>query len=126
MATCTHNGNNADINSEAFVEAMRSPNTGLTYTVLAGKRKQSVVDAEKLLSYNVAEFFRQKGYGKDYEYVKVIAQWHEASDGRVSHSCRDAGTIMRCCVTSWMNGCLGIERITTSQQLISTGILSKH
>lgn len=82
VATCTRNGNNADINSEAFVEAMRSPNTGLTYTALAGKRKQSVVDAEKLLSYNVAEFFRQKGYCKEYEYVKVIAQWHEASDGR--------------------------------------------
>lgn len=82
VATCTRNGNNADINSEAFVEAMRSPNTGLTYTALPGKRKQSVVDAEKLLSYNVAEFFRQKGYCKEYEYVKVIAQWHEASDGR--------------------------------------------
>ena len=60
---------------------MRSPNTGLTYTALAGKRKQSVVDAERLLSYHVAEYFRQKGYEKEYEYVKVIAQWHESSDG---------------------------------------------
>ena len=50
------------LNFEAFVEAMHSPNTGLMYTALAGKRKQSVVDAEILLSYHVATFFREKGY----------------------------------------------------------------
>ena len=62
VATCTRNGNYPDVNFGAFVEAMRSPNTGLTYTALAGKRKQSVVDAERLLSYHVANFFREKGY----------------------------------------------------------------
>ena len=61
IAGCTRNGNNPELNFEAFVEAMRAPNTGLTYTALAGKRKQSVVDAERLLSYHVAEFFREKG-----------------------------------------------------------------
>ncbi|XP_068719362.1 uncharacterized protein [Montipora capricornis] len=82
VAACTRNGNYPDLNFEAFVEAMRSPNTGLTYTALAGKRKQSVVDAERLLSYHVANFFRGKGYENEYQYVKVIAQWHESSDGR--------------------------------------------
>ena len=82
VAACTRNGNYPDLNFEAFVEAMRSPNTGLTYTALAGKRKQSVVDAERLLSYHVADFFREKGYENEYQYVKVIAQWHESSDGR--------------------------------------------
>lgn len=82
IASCTRNGNNAELNYEAFVEAMRSPNTGLTYTALTGKRKQSVVDAERLLSYHVADFFREKGYEREYEYTKIIAQWHEASDGR--------------------------------------------
>lgn len=82
IASCTRNGNNAELNYEAFVEAMRSPNTGLTYTALAGKRKQSVVDPERLLSYHVADFFREKGYEREYEYTKIIAQWHEASDGR--------------------------------------------
>ena len=41
---------------------------------------QSVVDAEILLSYHVAKFFREKGYEKEYQYVNGIAQWHEASD----------------------------------------------
>lgn len=82
VAACTRNGNYSDLNFEAFVEAMRSPDTGLTYTALAGKRKQSVVDAERLLSYQVAKFFQEKGYEREYQYVKVIAQWHESSDGR--------------------------------------------
>ena len=72
VAACTRNGNYPDLNFEAFVEAMCSPNTGLTYTALAGKRKQSVVDAERLLSYHVANFFRGKGYENEYQYVKVI------------------------------------------------------
>ena len=78
----TRNGNYPELNFEAFVEAMRSPNTGLTYTALAGKRKQSVIDAERLLSYHVANFVREKGYEKEYQYVTVVTQWHEACDGR--------------------------------------------
>ena len=41
-----------------------------------------MVDAERLLSYHVANFFRGKGYENEYQDVKVIAQWHESSDGR--------------------------------------------
>lgn len=39
-----------------------------------------MVDAEWLLSYHAAEFFQQKGHENEYQYVKVIAQWHVSSD----------------------------------------------
>ena len=82
VVACTRNGNYPDLNFEVFVEDMRSRNTGLAYTALAGKRKRSVVDAERLLSYHVTDFFREKWYENEYQYVKVIAQWHESSDRR--------------------------------------------
>ena len=96
VAACTRNGNYPDLNFEAFVEAMRSPNTGLTYTALAGKRKQSVVDAERLLSYHVANFFREKGYENEYQYVKVIAQWHESSDGNLETNGSPPNEVLAC------------------------------
>ena len=40
---------------EALEAAMLDPNTGLTHAALVGARKQSVRDAEKLLSFPVAE-----------------------------------------------------------------------
>lgn len=41
-----------------------------------------MVDAEWLLSYYTAEFLQQKGHENEYQYVKVIAQWHVSSDRR--------------------------------------------
>ena len=35
-----------------------------------------------LFSYHVTDFFREKWYENEYQYVKVIAQWHESSDRR--------------------------------------------
>ena len=61
---------------------MRSKQADLTQPALVGKRKQSVRDAEKLLSHAVAGFFEKKKYSAEAEYVKVIADWHEATDGR--------------------------------------------
>ncbi|KAI8511918.1 hypothetical protein Bbelb_110180 [Branchiostoma belcheri] len=37
---------------------------------------------ERLLSHCVWRFFQNKGYEAEAEYVRVIANWHEASDGR--------------------------------------------
>ena len=49
------------LNLDAFDEAMQVSKTGLTHT-LVGKQKQSVIDAEKLLSFHVATFVDEKGY----------------------------------------------------------------
>ena len=43
-----------------------------------------MVDAEWLLSYYTAEFLQQKGHENEYQYVKVIAQWHVSSDRRIN------------------------------------------
>ena len=46
---------------------MRDPNTGLTLAALTGERKQSVVDAERMLSYLaiVGKFLSENGYEKE-------------------------------------------------------------
>jgi len=60
---------------------MRNPMTGLTHAALVGSRKQSVPDAEKLLSFHVAKFFKDNHYLAEAEYVETVALWHESSDG---------------------------------------------
>ena len=55
---------------------------GLTQVALQGVRKQSVEDAEKLLSKRVATFMSSKGFTEESKYVSVIAEWHRANDER--------------------------------------------
>ena len=57
-------------------------NSGLTQVALQGIRKQSVEDAEKLLSKRVASFMMSKGFAKEAEYVSIVADWHRANDER--------------------------------------------
>ena len=66
----------------SFDAAMMDPSTGLTHAALLGERKQSVTDAEKMLSYLVAKFLREHGYEREAYYVETVAGWHEAADGR--------------------------------------------
>jgi hypothetical protein len=69
-------------NLQGFDDAMRDPNTGLTFASLTGERKQSVVDAERMLSYLVSKFLNENGYEKEGAYINIVAGWHEAADGR--------------------------------------------
>jgi hypothetical protein len=70
------------LKEEAFQQAMLSPKTSLTHAALVGARKQSVKDAELLLSFNVASFMQNENFPTEAKYVETIASWHEASDGR--------------------------------------------
>ena len=54
---------------------MNDPHTGLTYTALTGKRKQSVPDIEKLLSIAVAEWCKNNEYPEERSVVEIIAHW---------------------------------------------------
>ena len=72
----------AGANLGGLDEAMRDPTTGLTQAALTGERKQSVKDAERMLSYSVAKFLKENGYEMEGEYVEIVAGWHEAADGR--------------------------------------------
>ena len=83
-------------NLQGFDDAMQDPKTGLTFASLTGERKQSVVDAERMLSYLVASFLSEHGYEKEGEFVRTVAGWHEAADGRGLQNLKDARRIMRC------------------------------
>ena len=50
------------MNLQGFDDAMLDAGTGLTHASLTGERKQSVGDAERMLSFLVAKFLREHGY----------------------------------------------------------------
>ena len=62
MAKSVREGKDPKLNFEAFNDALQDPESGLTYAALIGKRKQSLKDAERLLSYHVSESLRRKGH----------------------------------------------------------------
>ncbi|CAB4001791.1 Hypothetical predicted protein [Paramuricea clavata] len=63
-------------------EAMNNAETGLTYTPLTGKRKQSVGDAEKLWSPEVAKWLKVNGFLNEGSFVEMVSNWYKTSDGR--------------------------------------------
>ncbi len=82
IATSLRNGKCEDINYEAFDAVLRDGRSGLTHAALTGQRKQSLLDAERLLSYHVVESLKRQGYVFEAEYVKIAVDWHNATDGR--------------------------------------------
>ena len=92
-------------NLQGFDDAMLNPATGLTMAALTGERKQSVVDAERMLSYLVAKFLTEKGYTNEGEYIRVVAGWHEAADGRglsELERCRKNYAMLNMILDHWM------------------------
>lgn len=75
-------GGYSALNYEAFGDVIADPLSGLTHAALVGKRRQSVKDAERLLSYHVVQSLERHGYATEAQFVRIIAEWHEASDGR--------------------------------------------
>ena len=59
------------------MEALSEPASGLTYPAVTGSRKQSVVDAERLFSPDLANFMEEKGYNFEAKYIR---NWRRASD----------------------------------------------
>ena len=82
IAGSLRKGHIPNVDLQAFVKAMNNAETGLTYTALTGKRKQSVGDAEKLLSPAVAKWLKANGYLNEGRFVEIVSNWHKASDGR--------------------------------------------
>ena len=78
----TQEGVPENFNVLAFDAALMDPNTGLTHAALTGVRKQSVSDAERMLSYLVSKFLRDNGYENEARDVETVAGWNEAADGR--------------------------------------------
>ena len=82
IAGSLRKGHIPNVDVQAFVKAMHDPTTGLTYTALTGKRKQSVGDAEKLLSPAVGKWLKANNFLSEAKFVEVVSNWHKASDGR--------------------------------------------
>ena len=82
IATSTRAGKCEALNYEAFDDVLKDPESGLTHAALVGKRKQSLKDAERLLSYAVVKSLKKHGHTEEARYVEVIANWHESTDGR--------------------------------------------
>ena len=72
--------------SNISLQVLKDGESGLTDTALKGTDKQSIAQAETLLSYHVASSLQRLGYPLESCYVRKIAQWHEASDGRAIQS----------------------------------------
>ena len=62
IAITTIVGCNKDIRLQRFEEALKDPKSGLTYSSFVGARKQSVIDAERLFSRSLCEWFQSRGY----------------------------------------------------------------
>ena len=82
IATSTRTGKCETFNYEAYDDVLKDPKSGLTQAALVGKRKQSLKDAERLLSCAVTDSLERHGHGNEAQYVQIVANWHKASDGR--------------------------------------------
>ena len=93
------------MNLQGFDDAVKDPSTGLTLAALRGERKQSVQDAERMLSFMVAKFLREHSYEEEARYVEIVAGWHEAADGRgISQleRCRKNYAMLNMILDEWM------------------------
>lgn len=82
IAQHVRDGGYSALNYEAFGDVIADPLSGLTHAALVGKRRQSVKDAERLLSYHVVKSLERHGYAQEAQFVRIIAEWHEAPYGR--------------------------------------------
>ncbi len=82
IATATRGGGPEELNSECFADALQDPDSGLTYQALTGQRKQSVRDAERLFSAEVAKYMKRKKHDFEAKFVTVILNWRRSSDER--------------------------------------------
>lgn len=65
----------------AIQKLCMTPSTNLTYTSLTGVKEQSVSDAERMFSHQLAIYMESKGY-KEAKFIKVVADWRAACDQR--------------------------------------------
>ena len=78
----TRKGGPKTLDMTCYDEALKDPSSGLTDAALRGDHKQSVREAEALLSHHVAKSLKKLGYTEESRYVETVANWHEAHDGR--------------------------------------------
>ena len=81
-ASSIRQGKDPSLNFEAFDDVLMDSLSGLTHASQIGKRKQSLVDAECLISSHVVSSLLCHGHHQEARHIEVLTQWHEATDGR--------------------------------------------
>ena len=61
---------------------MHSDEARLTYPALVGSTKQSVEDAERLVSPHLLNFMEKKGYTFEAKYIRAVLGWRQSCDLR--------------------------------------------
>ncbi len=123
VAKSVREGKDNNLNYEAFDDVLLDPKSGLTHAALIGKRKQSLVDAERLLSYHVVESLKRHGHQREAKHVEVAANWHEATDGRgISQlkRCKYNHLMLQYILDEWMpwhNSCYDFSTIDINRYL---------
>ena len=82
MGNSVRLGGPSGIRLERFAEALNNPSSGLTYPALAGTRKQSVQDVERLFGSPLADFMEQMKYEKEADFIRIVRNWRRAVDER--------------------------------------------
>ena len=82
MAQCTRNGGPHKLQLQRYSEALHDKEAGLTYSAFIGSRKQSVEDAERLISDSLLKFMERKGYEYEACYIRAVSGWRRACDQR--------------------------------------------
>lgn len=95
IANATRQGGPTGLQLERFTEALEDPESLLTYPALTGHHKQSVRDAERLLSKEMVKFMKKKGYSFETEYIENSIGDHLLMNVAL-HSFSVAGTTIKC------------------------------
>ena len=88
-----------------FVQALKDPATGLTYTALTGQRKQNVPDVERIFSPAMVHYMNNNGHHTEATYLKTVCNWHKANDGRgltEDKRCQYNYDMLRFVLDDWM------------------------
>ena len=81
MSSATGQGRNPSLDFEVFDDVLMDSLSGSTHVVVFDKRKQSLVNAEWLISLHIASLFFCSGHHQEACHIEVLTKWHEVSDG---------------------------------------------
>ena len=98
-------GATPEIQLQRFLEALKDPKAGLTYSAMTGIRKQSVEDVEQLLGAGMVDFMENKGYDAEALYIKVFHNWRRAVDERgltLEQRCKFRDDLLKYLLGDWM------------------------
>ena len=73
-ASSIRQGKDPSLNFEAFDDVIMDSLSGLTHASLIGKRKQSLVDAERLISSHVSSLLRH-GHHQEARHIEVLTRY---------------------------------------------------